>query len=291
MNLPAGDSTYYYDSITDPCLFPLDFDPAECLFSTEEQDSLWSAMQKPLPTKRFITDHKTGKVEITPRPLERESTVWQFTFLIVAALILIYIRTVRKFFFRSLRSSVYSRAIFRQLVRDDLLFPFSVRFPLFLVIVITQSVFLMQVIRQFSLFPPVTDPTLELDHLLTIIPLVSGLLIAKFSLHWIFGQLFDTQNITREYLASSFQFNIIAGIFLIPALILQLFSNSMVIMILIFLILLIIILLRIYRGFIISLDLENYSQFQNLLYLCTLEIMPMFIIYRIVTAGMQGLLI
>lgn len=96
------------------------------------------------------------------------------------------------------------------------------------------------------------------------------------------GYVFNTAKITHEYLVNNLIFNIVTGLLLFPAVILSLYVDQPVYMWVALGIISILLIYRIIRSFMIGLSNTNYSVFYLFLYLCTLEILPLLLLYKTV---------
>jgi hypothetical protein len=256
----------------------------ECQVFTDSEDTLWLYPQKPAPTETFLTEMSGKTLVIKPQLIEQPGFIWQFIALILAIFIFAYIKLVRKNFFKNLRAAFSSRPLFRQMLRDDMLFPAGIYVPVFIAIALTFSVLLLQLdemLLSFSFFSKIE----ELKNLLLYFAAASVFMLAKYLLHFITGVIFGTRQLTKEYLNNAFYFNTIAAIVFIPLLMIATFTKSETVLLVIIGIALIMVILRIFRGLLISLEMEKYSQFQNFLYFCTLEILPFLTIYKLIMEG------
>lgn len=118
--------------------------------------------------------------------------------------------------------------------------------------------------------------------------IISGLIVLiyliKYAVYKILGYVFIESASYSEYLYNVFQFNRIAGIFLIPIIIAIAYSTinyTTAIVYSGYIILFIIFIMRVVRGFQICLKV-NFSIFYSFLYLCMLEILPLIVIYKLI---------
>ncbi|MBE0639044.1 MAG: DUF4271 domain-containing protein [Bacteroidales bacterium] len=278
---------YYQDeyqvySDHDHCQVYSDFD--HCQVYAESDDSLWLSMPDPVPTQTFITEIRSQPTAIIPQLIIQPGFIWQFMALLLAAFIFAHIKVVRKNFFKNMIAAFSSRPLFKQLIRDDLLFPIGTQFLLFIAISLTFAVFLIQLDEMFVSSRFLTRGE-ELKKLALYLAGVIIVLSLKYLIHYFTGLIFKTRFLTKEYLTNSFYFNTLAAAIFIPLLMVSTFSKSEPVLIVVIGMSLILIALRMLRGFIISLGIEMYSYFQNLLYFCTLEILPFLVIYKVIIRG------
>lgn len=267
------------DTIQQECVV---FD--ECLVYFEIHDSLLTPLPVATATRTFVTSTSGKPIIINPQPILDSGFIWQFVALLLATFIYAYFKVSRRNFFKNIKDAFSSRPLFKQILRDDQLFPLGSKVPLFIAFTLTFTVFMLQVdemLVSFRHFPK----TEELQMLTLYLAGIIAFLLVKTLLHLVVGLLFNTQTITREYISNSFYFNTVSAIVFIPLLMISTFSKSEPVIIAIIVIGLIMIALRAFRGIIILLDIEMYSYFQKFLYFCTLEILPFLAIYKMIATG------
>lgn len=105
--------------------------------------------------------------------------------------------------------------------------------------------------------------------------------LLKFAVIKFTGILFETQSISTLYLLDHFLFYITEGIVLFPVLILYVYSGFAMFLYIAVILLVALLLFRLKRAFVLGLDCTNYSLHYLFLYLCTLEVMPIFLLYKL----------
>jgi len=93
--------------------------------------------------------------------------------------------------------------------------------------------------------------------------------------------LFDTRKISSRYMLDQYMFYITNGLILFPLLLLFQFSNFKIFLFIALFIHLSLWLYRLIRAFIIGLECTNYSWYYLIVYLCTLEVLPFFLLYKL----------
>jgi hypothetical protein len=236
------------------------------------------------PSEKFITETRHEPIFINPLPLQQYGFIWQTAALLLALCILALMKIARRNIFKNLFAAFFSKPIFKQFLRDSQLFPPGSVLPLFMAVILVYSVLIFQfkLVFNFSALATVSE---ELPHLVNSLLLVSGFLGVKYLLHYLVGLVFGTIRKTREYLANSFYFNTIAAVILLPFLFGAIFSKSATILFVVIFIVLVMIALRIIRGITIAFEVDNYSGFQKIVYFCTLEIIPVLAVYKLVFQG------
>lgn len=106
--------------------------------------------------------------------------------------------------------------------------------------------------------------------------------LLKFISIKIFGILFDTHTISTLYLLDHFLFHISSGIILFPLIILFIYSGLQLFLYIAVATLVTLWVYRLQRAVTIGLSCANYSRSYLFLYLCMLEVMPVFILYKLI---------
>ena len=235
----------------------------------------------PVDAKRFITTSREPGIEIVPREILRSQTGHELvlTALGLSILIFAFIRISKRSFFKNLEQAVFSRPIFRQLLRDGALFPAGSRFLISLANLIIFTAFAFSLLHDYQL----KIPWLTNGRFMVFVKL--GLLILAF--FWIktliirlTAFIFKTGVLAREYRANTFFFNTIAAIVLIPLLFLSILDIGANLLLIALSVTLLLFIFRIIRALLISLDVQKYSLYQIFLYLCALEILPILVIIK-----------
>jgi hypothetical protein len=96
------------------------------------------------------------------------------------------------------------------------------------------------------------------------------------------GNVFKTAKSAHDYLINNLIFNIVTGLLLFPAVIFCIYIDNPVYLWIAGLIVAILLIYRFIRSFMIGLSNTRYSIFYLFLYLCTLEILPLLILFKTV---------
>ncbi len=144
----------------------------------------------------------------------------------------------------------------------------------------------------FSLFLELAlnyhNPQLNASNRFTMFLLVMAFLgafiILKSIIYWVLGYLFNASAITKEYVYNSSIYNKLAGIAYLPLILAIPYVNVISQSALIntgFILFLLLYFLQLARGVQIIFK-NNSSVFYTILYLCTIEILPMLVLYKLV---------
>jgi hypothetical protein len=97
------------------------------------------------------------------------------------------------------------------------------------------------------------------------------------------GVIFDTPESSRKYQLNILIFNHVIGIFLFPVVIAALYWNSEIMLLSGSILIILLIAYRTFRGILTGISNKSYNLFYLFLYLCTLEILPLLLIYKVIS--------
>ena len=215
------------------------------------------------------------------KPVERRTDHYDWAFILIVSLLFLVAALKYNYEKRmhGLITSVFSRVAASQMLREYNIINSQLFLPLFLVYVISISIFTYIVIHTYSdnVFIR-TIPAWQLM-ILIFVAHVIFMLLKVFLLNFS-GWIFSTKQITHEYIHNLFLFNFFSGIVLLPLILLVLYAHPEIFFFLSLVTVFLIFTARFYRGFIIGLTNTRFSIFHLFLYLCTLEILPLAVIAK-----------
>ncbi|MFP4471419.1 MAG: DUF4271 domain-containing protein [Bacteroidales bacterium] len=229
---------------------------------------------------RFVTSHRQEEIRLVPREMNKpEPDLTVFAVLALAILIFSYIRVSKKSFFRNLEQAIFSRPIFKQLLRDGALFPAGSRFLVSLANLSIFGIFGYKLIRHYALNIPFIETTNPVALLW-----ITGGILAFFTFKSIVVRfisfVFKTRSLTKQYNTNTFFFQTITAILLIPLLFFSGLNYGANLLVIALSLVLLLFIFRIIRALLISLDMQKYALYQIFLYLCALEILPILVIIK-----------
>lgn len=230
---------------------------------------------------RFLTTEKSEPVRFNPEPIPKLQNEWQVLVLSFSVLIIAFVRISGRNFFKNLYSGLTSRPIFRQLLRDGQLIPQAGRIPLLLAFLLVITVFIFQLDHRFQ-FISFPAGTLTF-RILVVIALLAIFEIVRYIIMQMLGFIFKIKEVVREFITNNIFFNTLSTLLILPLLMLQVYSRSYLILYLTAGILISLFIFRLTRGMLIAFELRTYSGYQIFLYLCALEILPVFMLIKILT--------
>ena len=176
--------------------------------------------------------------------------------------------------------SIFNYATSVRMLQEKNYPAFHGAFRLEAIFYITFSTFVFQTLNILSWRNSHVQPS----HFLLIFGMVLLYFFGKKFLYWLSGSMFNSLPETREYLFNIDNFNRSLGLILLPTTILVSFAparNPVFIVYSGFAIIVIFNLLLLQRGIFILLK-KQFSIFYLFLYLCTLEFLPLLLIYKVV---------
>jgi hypothetical protein len=253
------------------------------LFHLSQSDTLTSAIVEILGDEKFLTSNITGPMQYDPIPMLSNQHEWQWITLGISLLLIAIVRVGSRNFFNNLRKAFFSLPIFRQMIRDDELFPQGTQWPLLIVNVLVTATFFFNITeRSASDFISSDDETsivvLKIMSILLIYYLLQFLLL-RFT-----GVVFNTKKAISKHQHTINYYQFISSLFLIPVLIFYIYSSTLSLFYFSLLVWVSVYLMRLARGMIIVLDVYGFSRFQNFLYICALEILPVIVLVKFIVA-------
>ncbi len=272
--LPEKKALQYAQNKHTDTLFPGDSSAAG--YENIDHDSV-------LLPSRFLQTEVFSK-EPAGIPLAQEIQPLWIPLVLFACLILL--AWTRLFFRRRLTmvfSAVAAKNYANQLIRDGNLFNERIGLVLFPVYVAVLSLFIF-------LSLPLLDSSHEYgsrstDYLF-IAGGVLGLWFFKVIVVRLLSALFNTREHSRELLINMYLFNIFAGMILLPLVCCMAYADTRIFFFAGLVILILVYMMRLVRMWMIGFGLGKFSGFHLFFYLCTLEILPMIVLAKILTGIM-----
>ena len=236
---------------------------------------------KPLADINLNTTQEVKPQIILPnRQINTANNDWLTLIIFFGILLFASLRYSYAKYIEHLFLSLFNYATSSRMLQEKNYPVFHGAYRLEIIFYITLSIFLFQLFNLFKWENTVTNPV----YFLIIFGFVLLYFYGKKLLYLLLGSTFETQPETREYLFNMDNFNRSLGIILLPVVILVSFAparNPIFIAFSGIFIILVFNLVLLQRGFFILLK-KQFSIFYLFLYLCTLEFLPLLLIYKIV---------
>jgi len=233
-----------------------------------------------IQSKSVFSVHQLEPVHSGSVPINRQSTDWITVLLLACLLIFAWIQTYySKRLSQVFRAVAQSHAV-NQLEREGNLFTERITLGLGFIYYVVCTIFIFQVFSAFFKLPYKLD-NLTFATLIFVSLFVYQML--KSSLIYGLGIVFNTNESARSYQLNTLIFNHILGIVLFPITIMAFYWGSTFFLIAGSIIVSLLILYKLFRGILIGLANKNYNLFYLFLYLCTLEILPLLLLIKVIS--------
>jgi hypothetical protein len=227
--------------------------------------------------KSIFTASELKAETIRPLPLNNSEHSWLTGILVLSFIIY----TVTQFLYpkrlKQIFNASFARRYINQLIRDGGLFEERITIGLLFIFFSTTSIIIFQGI-QFTL-------NIELAHPgLTFFGIFIGLLafwLLKVSLIKFLGHVFKNQSSAFEYNLTSLVYLEVIGLILLPLSLPVVFQDPNLNSKIGLIIILVGLSINLIRGFLVGLYNTKFSLFYLILYLCTLEILPLVVVVKI----------
>lgn len=220
------------------------------------------------------TTKESSKITFEPMLKYSNNSAWPSIILTTALLLLAFTKSFGTNRLRQIYKSLFSYYSANEVVREEKVFFHRVNFSLFLVYLFTISLLLYFVASYIN--PNNNSPLLYP----AILGIVTVAYLIKFLFNSVLGYLFDCSQHVPSYTYNVLLYNYLLGIVLIPSLALIYFSdfqNFAILNYVILPIISIVLLIRFIRFFAIGIS-NNISYLYIILYICTLEILPLVVL-------------
>ena len=239
-----------------------------------------------LKEKSLFTSHGLRIDNVKPGALHKLNNEWILGVFLLCFVIFTFVYTV---YFRRLKQVFNSIISFRNLnllVREGNIFKEIISIPLFLIYIFTISLFIYLVLSFYLKFSlAISEGYIFYFKIVFFVIIV---IILKMIILLFMGILFKHIEINNLYILNFFLLDVITGIILFPLLIFIVYVESINVLYFCFIIIIIKYIIRLVRGFFIARFSIKFSQFYLFLYLCSLEILPMVVLLKILVNYYQA---
>jgi hypothetical protein len=233
-----------------------------------------------LKTTSIFKPHNLEPKHSGPLAIDHQATNWITILFLVCLFIFAWIQATSSKRLGQIFRAVAQPHHVNQLERDGNIFKERIALGLGLNYYLIMTIFIFQVIREFGIVPAGNN-----------ILVIAGIIFAglffyqliKSSIVYASGVIFNTGESARQYQLTLLIFNYIIGILMFPVVVIAFYWNNTAFLIAGIIILLLLITYRIARGFLTGQDNKSYNLFYLFLYLCTLEILPLLLIYKVIS--------
>ncbi|MFA5971786.1 MAG: DUF4271 domain-containing protein [Lentimicrobiaceae bacterium] len=233
-----------------------------------------------LQTTSIFRPHNLPLIHKEPLEINRQATDFITVVFLTCLFILAWIQTSYSKRLIQIFRAVAQPHHVNQLEREGNLFKERISLGLGIIYFMISSVFIFLIVQEFNAVPT------GLSNLVFTGIIFAGLLayeLSKSSLVYVSGIIFDTRETSRQYQLNILIFNFAIGVVLLPFVLIAFYWSSLVLLTSGIIIVLLLSAYRLIRGFLTGLENKNYNLFYLFLYLCTLEILPLLLFYKVIS--------
>lgn len=241
----------------------------------------------PQPSPRQLTQSSSvfEKHQLRPQhsgsiPINKQSTDWITIILVVCLFIFAWIQKYYSKRFGQIFRAVAQTHYVNQLEREGNLFGERITLGLGFIYYAIGSIFIFQVFNQYLTIPPLWS---NLNFTLLIFGCLFMYQMIKSLILYTLGIIFNTSDYARAYQLNILMFNHVTGTVLFPFTIMAFYWESPVFLNLGIIIASLLIFYKLIRGILTGLTNKYYNLFYLFLYLCTLEILPILLLYKVIS--------
>lgn len=235
---------------------------------------------KPVPYDSLYTVLEKVEVVFPGKKIFRSNPDWLVGVLIASILLFASVRLIFNKYLNQLIQSTTNYSTFLRTFRERYFNLLHASFRLDLIFSLNLALLMYQIMNNFKINPG-ADHTYGIY--LICYAAVVGYFFAKRLIYFILGVLTESRSEVQEYLFSITVFNRVLGVFLLPVTAIVAFvplSQPEIVMILGVVIVAVFYIMSLVRGGKIFLK-KHFSISYLILYLCTLEILPLLLIYKL----------
>jgi hypothetical protein len=249
------------------------------VFAQPEQlsasDSIYRILINPLTVK----GKETGDYGFLPKIKTQPIADWTIALIIVLFILLASIRSASEKYVTQLFQSIFNRKVAIRLYREKVSTLLNTAFRLDLFYYLVVGLFIYQVVEHYGSFS-LTESIIYCAIILVAFYLYMA---TKFTLYRISGAIFDTPSETREYLFHAKTGNRVTGLILFPVVLFLFLTTGITAEYLLYfgiISILILSIINVLRSMMIIAQ-KVFPVYYLILYLCTLEILPVLIVGKL----------
>jgi hypothetical protein len=243
-----------------------------------KSDSIKQAVTFSYP--HIFSNHSLKPSHFAAEPRKEQKEMWPVAVLGFSLILLVYLRvnSARRFF--QIIRAFFSLSYTRQLVREEYRLNKGTSIALIALFIITTSLFMFNLNNYYGFFEISSNSFLEFLIICGIIVLVY---FFKIIINLILAFVVDESERIDEYIFNVFMMNKAIGFFLFPVVIFLHYAriDTHILLVVGLVIASFFYFIRIFRGFTIGYGGRGISVFHLFLYLCTLEILPLVVLIKL----------
>ena len=231
-------------------------------------------------TTSAFEPHSLMPKHSTALAIERQSSDWITVIFLACLFILAWLQTSYSKRMSQIFQAVAQPHHLNQLERDGNLIKERITIGLGFIYYAMSSIFVFLITREYFGVPA------GVSNLSFTIIVMAGLFLyqsLKSAIVLASGFIFDTREVARQYQLNLMIFNYLIGVILFPVVIITFYWNSTFLLISGIIIISLLLIYQLFRGILTGITNKTYNLFYLFLYLCTLEILPLLLIYKVIS--------
>ncbi len=228
------------------------------------------------PGDKYFQTHQLKTTETITKREEPQANDWLFPFLILS---LLFIAFAKHFYGKKINlliSASFTERLFNQVEKEMNVFNEWVNHLLIANFILVLSLLVFQTITYL-------DISLSINpvwFIIIVFFVISLFLFLKYNFLKLLGWLFSSANMSEKYSRNAFIYNIIAGMIILPLVFINFYNFSPILLKIAWGAFCLINIIKVLRGIIISSMNSRFSYYHIFLYLCSLEIAPLFLLLK-----------
>lgn len=226
----------------------------------------------------LFVSHELKVVEFKNQTRNNIRYDWMSAILILCTILLIVARKLNYKKFNQIFQSFFSIRFFNHTIREGNILKERISTTFFIIYTLSFSLFIIHINRLL-----IKSSLLEKSSFYEycqVFLVINVLFFLKIIILKIIGNIFQTKEITSNYILNSFLSKAVWGLVLIPVLIISIYFNELFVVYIGLGLLSVLLVNRGVRGIIIGADNRKFSILYYFLYLCTLEILPVVLLIK-----------
>jgi len=248
--------------------------------STDTTITLQSATpMQPVFEKSMFQNHRLQPTDFQINRTYNAQPDWVLAVLVCCFILLAWVRVFYPKRIQQIFRAPFSKRFINQLTRDGNLFRERIAVALGMVYILTFALLFYECNEK--VFGITIQGVTGISFYGLIIAMSIGILAVKVTLVQFLGAIFKTRETTNNYLLNLLIFALLSGPVLLTALVFIVYLKSVVILYICLLIFILLLAFRFMRGFFIGMALTKFSYLFLFVYLCSLEILPVLVLIKI----------
>jgi len=251
-----------------------------CDFSIYNYSTPPPPVKQLLQTTSLFNKHYLAPVHKGPLAINYQNTDWITIAFLACLFIIAWIQTSYSKRLIQIFRAVAQPHFVNQMEREGNLFRERITLGLGFIYFAILSIFIFQIVHEF-IGIPMGMSNLALTGIIFAVLFLYQ--IVKSSIVYASGRIFNTSEAARQYQLNILIFNHIIGILLLPLTIIAFYWNNTALLISGIITISLLLLYRLFRGILTGLNNKSYNLFYLFVYLCTLEILPLLLLYKVIS--------